>query len=59
MIARDAAPIANRNPYKRVDLARRSRPAVVTAEDVRRGATAPDPAFYDYDYYAGEWRLKS
>lgn len=58
MIAPDAKPIANRNPYKRVDLgARRQHPAVITKQEYERGVI-PDELLYEYDYAFEVWRLK-
>lgn len=56
MIARDAEPIAHRPPYKRIDLAARRRPLLITREEVENGID-PDITLYDLDFY-GNWHLK-
>lgn len=58
MIAPDAEPVDHRTPYKRIDLARPKRKAVITREDVNRTETVPDPALYDYNHIYDIWTLK-
>lgn len=58
MIAPDAKPIANRNPYKRVDLAAKRRKTVITREDVENGEPVPDPDLYEWWLGDMVWRLK-
>ena len=58
MIDPKAEPIDHRSPYKRIDLARRKRKAVVTRDDVKAAGTMPDPAFYDYCHVYDVWNLK-
>lgn len=58
MIAPDAEPIEHRPPYKRIDLARRKRKAVITRADVIAGDMVPDPALYDYNHAYDIWTLK-
>lgn len=56
MIAPDAEPIGNRNPYKRVDLGARRRPRTITREEVENGAPHPDWKYYWRDP-AGNYHL--
>lgn len=57
MIRPDAVPIANRNPYKRVDLgARRKR--VIRRDELQPGEPEPSEAHYDYDDFYGMWTLR-
>jgi hypothetical protein len=57
MIDPKAEPLFNRSPYKRVDLARRQRPEVITREDYENGVI-PDEALYEYWVGDQVWRLK-
>jgi hypothetical protein len=58
VIARDAEPIGNRNPYKRIDLAAKRRPpAIITQEDYDNGVI-PDEGLYTFNPYTRNWELK-
>ena len=59
VIARDAEPIFNRNPYKRIDVTgRRCLREVIHQEDIAAGAAMPEPGMYDYDGNTRVWTLK-
>lgn len=61
MIDPKAEPIDNRNPYKRIDLAKKPKrdyPAIITKQDYANGVI-PDEMLYEYDFIYDVWRLKS
>jgi hypothetical protein len=59
MIDRDAVPISNRSPYKRIDLASRRRaPKQVITEVEYQNGEIPDLELYAYDWNTRSWHLK-
>ena len=58
MIAPDAQPIGHRSPYKRIDLARPRRKAVITRDDIKASGITPDPEQYSYCHIYDIWTLK-
>jgi len=56
MIDKDAMPIKNDPPYKRID----DRPRIITRQQIENGThRVPDPALYECDFSNGDvWRLK-
>lgn len=57
MIDPSSDPIDHRNPYKRVDLAARRHPSVITQRDYDNGMI-PDESIYAYDWNDSCWHLK-
>lgn len=58
MIDPKAEPLFNRPPYKRIDLARKKRPASITLDEVHKGEQdTPDLEYYTFIYGFG-WVLK-
>ena len=59
MIDPKAEPIGHRSPYKRIDLSRPKRKAVITRKEAVESNEVPDPALYDYCNVYDIWTLKS